>query len=135
LLLLAGLVACLLLLGAGETPARAAFPGTNGKIAFSTLSDFADERDPRAVRGERRLGVSRPTTAGQADQPRPIGVHHEHVEILDRTGSAEIFVMNADGTNVTQVTNNPALDFDPASRPMARGSRSRAIATATGSCT
>ena len=41
-LLLAGVGACLLLLGGSETPARAAFPVTNGKIAFSTLSDWGD---------------------------------------------------------------------------------------------
>ena len=34
--------------------------------------------------------------------------------VSDRTGDAEIFVMNADGTGVTQVTSNPALDADPA---------------------
>jgi dipeptidyl aminopeptidase/acylaminoacyl peptidase len=34
--------------------------------------------------------------------------------VSDRTGDAEIFVMDADGTDVTQLTSNPAQEFDPA---------------------
>ena len=35
----------------------------------------------------------------------------------DRNGNAEIYVMNADGTGVTRLTNNVATDFDPAFSP------------------
>ena len=35
-------VACAVVLAAGARPARAAFPGANGKIAFSTLSAWED---------------------------------------------------------------------------------------------
>jgi Tol biopolymer transport system component len=34
-----------------------------------------------------------------------------------RDGNAEIYVMNADGTNQTRLTINPANDFDPAWSP------------------
>ena len=34
--------------------------------------------------------------------------------VSDRAGNAEIFVMDADGTDVARVTNNPAQDFYPA---------------------
>jgi len=61
-------VVCVLALTAAARPARAAFPGENGKIAFTST----------------------------------------------RTGDAEIFVMDADGTDVRQVTSDPAQDLDPA---------------------
>lgn len=56
---------------AASSSGNAAFPGANGKIAFSS----------------------------------------------DRDGDYEVYVMNADGTGVTQLTNNSATDFDPAWSP------------------
>ena len=53
-----------------DRPAKAAFPGLNGKIAFATNRGSA--------------------------------------------GSREIFVMNADGSDQTNLTNHPAQDVDPA---------------------
>src|SRR2546425_8525705 len=37
--------------------------------------------------------------------------------VSERDGNAEIYVMNADGSNPTRLTNNPAADVDPASSP------------------
>jgi dipeptidyl aminopeptidase/acylaminoacyl peptidase len=34
--------------------------------------------------------------------------------VSSRDGNAEIYVMNADGTGLTRLTNDPAADFDPA---------------------
>jgi Tol biopolymer transport system component len=59
------------LFAAMATPAHAAFPGANGKIAFSS----------------------------------------------NRDGDFEIYSMNADGSGVTQLTNNSASDFQPAWSP------------------
>ena len=71
------LTACALLItlvtvaGAAVGTAQAAFPGTNGKIAFES----------------------------------------------NRDGNEEIYVMNADGTNQTNLTNNAARDYVPAWSP------------------
>ena len=37
--------------------------------------------------------------------------------VSDRDGNREIYVMNADGSNQTRVTNNPALDYAPSWSP------------------
>ena len=37
--------------------------------------------------------------------------------LSDRDGNGEIYVMNADGTGQTRLTNNPALDWFPAWSP------------------
>jgi TolB protein len=38
----------------------------------------------------------------------------------NRDGKDEIYVMNADGSNQTRLTNNPAFDFAPAWSPVWR---------------
>src|SRR5207245_9594516 len=37
--------------------------------------------------------------------------------VSDRDGNADIYVMNADGSSPTRLTNNPAADLDPAWPP------------------
>jgi Tol biopolymer transport system component len=79
-LLLAAMAATVLSAGfllAGPKPAEAAFPGTNGKIAF----------------------VSNRTTGTGVDNP---------------TGDYEIFTMDPNGTELTQLTDNVVDDEDPA---------------------
>ena len=49
----------------------------------------------------------------------------------DRDGNFEIYVMNADGTGQTNLTNNAAIDSIQPGRPTAPRSRSSATATAT----
>ena len=113
LLLFATLLACGLAIASGAAPARAAFPGQNGKIAFSTLSDWED-LDIFAVNAD-GSGLVALTTYGEDDSQPAFSPDGTRIAFSSsRTGNAEIFVMNADGTNVTQVTSNPALDADPA---------------------
>src|SRR5213596_2254428 len=40
--------------------------------------------------------------------------------VSDRDGNDEIYVMNADGSSPTRLTNNPATDFEPAWSPNAQ---------------
>ena len=37
--------------------------------------------------------------------------------VSTRDGNEEIYVMNADGSNQTNITNNPATDYDPCFSP------------------
>jgi hypothetical protein len=49
----------------------------------------------------------------------------------ERDGNGEIHVMSPDGTKVTRLTNDPAIEGVRRGRRMATGSRSGAIVTAT----
>jgi Tol biopolymer transport system component len=68
--------------------------------------------------------------------------------VSDRHGDFEVYVMNTDGSRQRNLTRSPAFDdfgaagrgrspagTRPSGRPMGRGSRSEATATATARCT
>jgi dipeptidyl aminopeptidase/acylaminoacyl peptidase len=109
--ILGALVACLLAFGA--TPARAAFPGQNGRIAFSALSDFL-EFDVFAVNPD-GSALTNLTNSGFDDGGPAFSPDGSRIAFAsDRDGDSEIYVMDADGTGVARVTDNAARDFDPA---------------------
>jgi len=84
---------CLLLLG---EPAEAAFPGTNGKIAFAAGAATIYTIDPD--------GTNRTAIATNAFNPS-WSADGERIAFQRRTQiGAEIWVMNADGTGQTEVT-------------------------------
>jgi Tol biopolymer transport system component len=119
-------VACLGGLAAGASPALGAFPGENGRILFESFRAGGDERDiwtmSRKGCDPLNLTVGSPTFDGNASW-RPDG--RKIVFTSDRAtpgnptppGSSgpdfEVFVMNADGSNPTQITFND-LDDDGA---------------------
>jgi Tol biopolymer transport system component len=87
----------------------AAFPGTNGKIAFESTRDssfgqiYAMNADG--------TGVTRLTFTSAHDS-YPVW-SPDSTKILfesTRSGDVDIYVMNADGTNQTQLTSDPAVD-------------------------
>jgi Tol biopolymer transport system component len=100
-------------LGLAQPAARAAFPGSNGKIAFISYRDGNCEIYTANPDGTAQTNVS--TNAASDDMPAwsPDGTKIAFTS--DRTGSFEIFVMNADGSNVTQLTSDAAtFDWEPA---------------------
>jgi len=107
-------VACTIVLAAGVRPARAAFPGANGKIAFSTLSAWEDF--DISVMNADGSGLVPLTSYGADDAQPAFSPDGSRIAFTsNRTGDAEIFVMDADGTDVKQVTSNPVFqEFDPA---------------------
>src|SRR5690349_16537471 len=96
-----------LALMAAALPAHAAFPGANGKIAFDANGDiFTMDPDGTSVTqlttGSTGRGASFSNTGGQI------------AFFSSRDGGDEIYVMNADGSAQTRLTNSAAQDEDPA---------------------
>ncbi len=114
---LAVAVACLGLVLAGwaASPAPAAFPGQNGKIAFDTLRD-----------GNVAIYVMDADGAGQTNLTGTTNDDFEPAWSADgqriaftsfRDGNNEIYVMNANGAGQTNLTNNASSDDTPAWSP------------------
>jgi WD40-like Beta Propeller Repeat len=109
----ATLVACVCGLVVGDGPTQAAFPDTNGKIAFSALSDWEDF-DVFVVNSD-GSGLTNLTSDWSADVAPVFSPDGSRIAFMsDRAGNEEIYLMNADGTDLSRVTNNTARDFGPA---------------------
>lgn len=123
---------CVGSLAAGVGPALAAFPGANGKIAFTsdragtndiwTMNPNGDELvnlspDPPADdawpnwRADGRKIVFASNSNALGTNPTPAGFESPDLEI---------FTMNADGSHVRQITFNELDDEDPAWSPDGR---------------
>ena len=117
-LLVAGailLAAILLALGGIQNPAKAAFPGNDGKIAFVEGADIhtvnPDGTSLKNLTNTPERGEGRP-----AWSPDGAKIALSRYNLVDFNG--EIFVMNADGTGLKNLTNTPAVDdTDPAWSP------------------
>lgn len=100
---------------ASASSALAAFPGSNGKIAYSA-------KDPTTGAN---LGIwTVNPDGGEAAMITPDGrspVWSSDGQRIafssDRDGNEEIYVMNADGSGVTRLTNDPAFDGEPSWSP------------------
>ena len=114
--LVAALAASLVLLGSAlvwSDPVGATFPGPNGLIVYQ--SDLDDDS---------RIVTSNPdgtgtTVLSNLDDFEPAW-SPDGTKIVFyswRDGQAEIYVMNANGSGQTRLTNNPALDVDPSWSP------------------
>ena len=99
---------------ADETkPAEAAFPGANGMIAFAHYDGNGEEQifllDPK-------VSLTQLTDSG-GSHPAWSPNGRRLAFSSSRDGDDEIYVMNADGTDQTRLTNNPASDGAPAWSP------------------
>ena len=99
---------------APRTPRFGAFPGANGKIVF------ASNRSPDGGILTMELGVPgvqtlRSTGSGPAWSAD--GTRIVFVDFDDAENDLEIFVMNADGTNVLQLTDNTTHEEAPSWSP------------------
>ena len=89
-------------------PAEAAFPGANGKIAFTSNRDGDTEI---FVMNPDGTGVTQLTSNTAADSDPNWSPDGSKIAFRsNRDGEFEIFVMNADGTGGTQLTSNTTDD-------------------------
>jgi Tol biopolymer transport system component len=112
-------------LAAGVGPAPAAFPGQNGKIVFAHL-DGGDERRSdiyTVTPNGRHLRNLTPDSPAADDSPRwsadgrKIAFWSTRRGPDNPTGDQEIFVMNASGSGLRQITRNKVDDGGPAWSP------------------
>jgi hypothetical protein len=107
-------VAALALTGAVAGPASAAFTGLNGKIAFSrngqiTLKNFGDLAGGTAI-----------TSIGDNEDPAWSADGLRIAFTSDRTGSIQVWTMNADGSGQTQFSSEGGDTSAPAWSPDGR---------------
>ena len=123
--IIAALIALLVL----PESAQAAFPGGNGEIAFTRNPSFiytigSAGTGPATPLMDPLAGKDSYHPAWAAD-----GRRIAFTSTRDSTGPVradqEIYAMYADGSGLTRVTNDPAVDnVGPRGRPTARGSHS-----------
>ena len=94
---------------AGAAPASAAFPGANGRIAFQGFQRLATIN---AGGGERTPLIAQPGSVFASPAYSPDGQRIAFAS--NRDGNFEIYVINADGTGLRRLTNNPAEEGSPA---------------------
>ena len=95
----------------GAAPAHAAFPGTNGKIAFYTSSGPDDDVYVMQPDGSGRIAIT-----GAGNDERDPAWSPDGTKIAFEMGG-EITVMNADGSGVVNLTNYAGADADPTWSP------------------
>jgi Tol biopolymer transport system component len=103
-------------------PAHAAFLGTNGKIAFASVQVSNGNPDILTMDAD-GSGISNVTNSIRATDARPDwspdGAKIAFARVQGNQGdpNREIYVINADGTHLTRLTNNTAHDTRPAWSP------------------
>lgn len=109
-------------LAGGASPALAAFPGTDGLIAYSALRPGSDPYSP----GNRDIftvdprsgAVVRVTTDPAEDSDPSWSPDGTRIAFTStRDGASRVYVMNADGTGVRRLTNDARPGFEPTWSP------------------
>ena len=98
-------LAALVFTSATSRLASAAFPGVNGKIAFSTNRDGNSEIYVMEPDGTNQTRLTNATGTDMYPHWSPDG--SKIAFDSSRDGGPEIYVMNADGSGQTQLTNSP----------------------------
>jgi Tol biopolymer transport system component len=95
-----------------STTARSAFPGGNGRIAFTSEQSGSYEIDVMNADGSGRTML-----AARAMEPAWSPDGSKIAFATDRNGSFQIYVMNADGSGQARLTKNNGVDTWPAWSP------------------
>ncbi len=105
----------LLVAAVASTDAEAAFPGQNGRIAYSLATTSTDGIFTVLPDGSGQTQLT--NGPGYDDEPSWSSDGTKITFSSTRDGNSEIYVMNADGSGQVRLTNNPAYDAQPAWSP------------------
>ena len=90
----------------------------DAKIVFCIEDDIYVMDDNGTNRNKRRITKNTGETSDDSPRWSPDGERIAFVRVMDRSHtSAELFIMNADGTDVQRLTNNNVLDIGPSWSP------------------
>ena len=95
-------------------PAHAAFPGANGRIAFTSLDWDYETADVWAMNADGSGAVNLTSHPAQDFAPAFSPDGRRIAFVSDRDGDQEIYVMNADGSGQTRLTTAVGSDTSPA---------------------
>ena len=98
------------------SPGESAFPGANGKIAFTTIRDGNDEVYVMNADGSGQTNLTNNVLVDTDPAWSPDG--SKIAFTTNRDNAFEVYVMNADGSSPTNLTNNLATDFRPDWQPL-----------------
>lgn len=110
------LLAVAMLVVAAVSPTEAAFPGQNGKIAFSRSLGSNQEIYTMNANGTRLDRLTKTTQIDSHPAWSPDGNKIAFTKEVD-TNLYEIYTMNANGTGLDRLTNDPSLDQRPSWSP------------------
>ena len=116
-------VMCVGVLAAGVSPALGAFPGGNGKIAFDSDRDGGDPdiwtMNPNGSNPVNLTADSEATdvSVNWSADGRKLVFMSDRITATNPEGDFEIFVMNADGSHLKQITFSEFDDESPAWSP------------------
>jgi Tol biopolymer transport system component len=111
-----GVLVCAMLIAGLAAPARAAFPGSNGKIAFGWADVYTVDND-----GSNFTNLT-PNTSESVDgepawSPDGTKIAFSSDRASAFRGNTDIWVMNADGSNPVRLTSSRAKEEWPAWSP------------------
>jgi Tol biopolymer transport system component len=100
-----------------SAPVKAAFPGVNGRILFTSTRN-ADQFDLHTMTPAGGSVINISNTPDSSDEYATYSPNGKKVAVTtSRDGNYEIYVMNADGSGATRLTNDPGTDATPAWSP------------------
>jgi TolB protein len=110
-------ILCLGFVPLAGSSASAAFPGANGKIAFTSDRDGNGEIYVMNADGSGQTNLTNNVKEDWGPAISPDGTTIAFTRALGDGQGQEVFVMNADGSGQTNLTNTPADQNDPAWSP------------------
>lgn len=104
--------------GAASSPAVAAFPGANGRIAFASNRD--GDFEIYTMRHNGSNPTNRTTKESYDAEPAWSPNGRKITFVSDRDGTFDLYTMNRDGGNLKRLTDDDAVELGPDWQPKRR---------------